>query len=246
MGQKGKGSAGAKGFATAANLVCLGIKFPTYGRMAKCLTGLIKTPARATAYRASRLFNIYVAPLQLSQHPFRFVPFRSSLLFSSSSLLFVCASRSTARTKCNQNNCHQTNLARCAWSLCPICVSCFVHAHDAHHAHPPSAATPCQRRHFAPVIRDVNKSFLHNFVKRILQFFFRPTLFRSLSALAVCSLFATCLLYFALELLLLWLLSPVSHFPLRRETFLIMSRPWAKQGQAAPLKPRNSRTLRPK
>lgn len=96
--------------------------------MAKSLTGLIKSPARATAYRASRLFNIYVAPLQLFRHPFRFVPFLSSLLICSSSLLFVCVSRSTARTKCNQNNCHQTNLARCAWSLCPICVSCFVPA----------------------------------------------------------------------------------------------------------------------
>lgn len=213
--------------------------------MAKSLTGLIKSPARATAYRASRLFNIYVAPLQLSRHPFRFVPFLSSLLISSSSPLFVCASRSTARTKCNQNNCHQTNLARCAWSLCPICVSCFVPAPPSP-SPPLTAAMPCQRRHFAPVIRDVNKSFLHNFGKRILQFFFASTLFRSLSALPFCSLFATCLLYFALELLLLWLLFPFSPFPLRLETFLIMSRPWAKQGQAAPLKPRNSRTLRPK
>lgn len=175
----------------------------------------------------------------------RFVSFRFVLLFSFSSLLLVCASRSTrfratARTKCNQNNCHQTNLARCVWSLCPICVACFATA-------PPSPPImPCQRRHFAPVIRDVNKSFLHNFVKRILQFFFCSTLFRSLSALPFCSLFATCLLYFALELLLLWPLFPFSHFPLRHETFLIMSRPWAKQGQAAPLKPRNSRTLRPK
>lgn len=121
--------------------------------MAKSLTGLIKSPARATAYRASRLFNIYVAPLELSRHPFRFVPFLSSLLICSSSLLFVCDSRSTARTKCNQNNCHQTNLARSAWSLCPICVSCFVpappsslSASDCRHAMSTSPFCTCNRR----------------------------------------------------------------------------------------------------
>lgn len=121
--------------------------------MAKCLTGLIKTPARATAYRASRLFNIYVAPLQLSRHPFRFVSFRFVLLFSFSSLLLVCASRSTrfratARTKCNQNNCHQTNLARCVWSLCPICVACFATAppSPSHHAMSTSPFCTCNTR----------------------------------------------------------------------------------------------------
>lgn len=67
----------------------------------------------------------------------RFVSFRFVLLFSS--LLFVCVSRSKARTKCNQNNCHQTNLARCAWSLCPICVSCFVPA-----LHSPLFASDCR------------------------------------------------------------------------------------------------------
>lgn len=57
----------------------------------ECLTRAAlrhNSAARATAYRASQLFNIYVAPLQLSRHPFRFVSlflsFRFVLYFSAS------------------------------------------------------------------------------------------------------------------------------------------------------------------
>lgn len=177
----------------------------------------------------------------------RFVSFRFFLLFSSP--LPRCFLSAFLVPQPERNAIKITATKQIWLVVLGPCVP-FVFPALSPHLPPPSppltAAMPCQRRHFAPVIRDVNKSFLHNFVKRILQLFFASTLFRSLSALPFCSLFATCLLYFALELLLLWLLFPFSPFPLRRETFLIMSRPWAKQGQAAPLKPRNSRTLRPK
>lgn len=126
----------------------------------------------------------------------RFVSFRFVLLFSSP--LPLCFLSAIFVPQPERNAIKITATKQIWLVVLGPCVP-FVFPALSPHLPPPSlpltAAKPCQRRHFAPVIRDVNKSFLHNFVKRILQFFFASTLFRSLSASAACLPLACCTLH---------------------------------------------------